>query len=58
MCSVPEKVPRVWKHPFAEDQASDPGDQASDRADQASDENHQASDKVTAENGQKLKFEI
>ena len=58
MCSLPEEVPVCWKHPFAEHQASDPGDQASDRADQASDENHQASDKVTAENGQKLKFKI
>ena len=56
MCSLPEEVPRVWKHPFAEHQASDPGDQVSDGADQVSDENYQASDKVTTENGQKLKF--
>ena len=58
MLSQPEKVSKGWKHPFTENQASDPGDQASNEAYQASDAGHQASDPATAPNGQKLQIQI
>ena len=57
MLSQPEKVPNGWKHPFTENQASDPGDQASDGAYQVSDAGHQASGPITASNGQKLEIQ-